>query len=188
MVEADDNEDPTTKATLEALANINFDCPICKSPLNIGSTKEKGSFYCMCTSGDCNLGWQRSAAEYAQYIHDIKLNVLPEFKYPNARVRCDDHEKTATLVRSFSKVDFIDKRLFYVCANKKDDGGKCDFVKAAEFSSRSKNAENAEAWYKMEAKKQVKSNREAKAGLAYHFQEVSKNHQQKQKGKGKKKN
>ena len=111
--------------------------------------------------------------------------MLNEFKYPHPRVRCDDHGKTATLVRSFSKVDFIDQRLFYVCANKKDEGGKCEFVKAAEFSSYSKNALNAEAWFRLEAKRQVKSNKEAKAGLAYHFQELNAS---KQKGKKQKKN
>ena len=183
--EEEEEEDPTAKATLEALSNIDFNCPICKPPLNVGSTKEKGTFYCMCSSGDCNLGWQRSAADYAKYLLDIKEKVNAEFKYPRSRVRCDDHGKTATLVRCYSKVDFIDESLFYVCANKKDEGGKCEFVKAAQFASNSKNALNAEAWYKLEAKRQVRSNKEAKAGLAYHFQELNAS---KQKAKKQKKN
>ena len=177
MYEEEEEEDLTTKATLEALSNINHECPICKSPLNVGVTKEKKSFYCMCSSGDCNLGWQKSAAEYARYITDIKVKVLPEFKYPKPKVRCEEHGKTAILVRCYSKVEFINDRFFYVCANKKDDGGKCDFIKAGEFTSGSKNATNAEAWYRMEDKKQARSNKEAKADLSYHLQEMSRSKQ-----------
>ena len=65
----EEEEDPQTKATLEALSNIDFDCPICKSSLNVGKTKEKDLFYCMCSSGDCNIGWQKGPAEYAKYIY-----------------------------------------------------------------------------------------------------------------------
>ena len=99
--------------------------------------------------------------------------MIAEFKYPHPKVRCEIHGKSATLIRCYSSNEFINQRFFYICSNKKDDGGKCDFLKAAEFSSNSKNALNAEAWYRMEDKKKVKSNKEAKAGLAYHFQELN---------------
>ena len=177
MLEDEEEEDVAAKATLEALSNINFDCPICKSSLNVGKTKEKGTFYCMCSSGDCNIGWQKGPAEYAKYLTDIKTNVCAEFKYHHPRVRCDEHGKTATLTRCYSNVDFINQRFFSICANKKDDGGKCDFVKAAEFASNSKNALNAEEWFRLEDKKKVKGTKEAKAGLAYRFQELSANKQ-----------
>ena len=85
----------------------------------------------MCSSGDCNLGWQPEEASYASYIGLIVTNVLPIFKYPKFCVRSTQHEKVATIIRCSSKVELLKNKLFFVCSKKKDDGGKCDFIQSA---------------------------------------------------------
>ena len=96
-----------------------MECPICKSKLIVGKTKEKKIFYCMCSSGGCNLGWHNGPAQWANYILAIKHNINKEFKYPNPRVRCTEHEESAILVQSFSSIALLKDRLFFIYGNKK---------------------------------------------------------------------
>ena len=126
----------------------------------------------MCSSGDCNLTWQNGPAQWANYILGIKFNILKEFRYPNPKVRCGGHDKTAGINRCNSSNRFLKDQFFFTCVNKKEDGGKCEFVKAAQFPSDSINAKNLEAWYKIEVVRQAKDNKAAKAGLSHHLQEV----------------
>ena len=70
----DEDEDEGGSAAIEALSSIEHECPICESPLNVGKTKKEKKFYCMCSSGDCNLTLQNGLAQWANYILGIKFN------------------------------------------------------------------------------------------------------------------
>ena len=127
----------------------------------MGKTKEKKLVYCMCSLGGCNLGWQNGPVQWTNYILAIKHNVNKEFKYPNPRVRCTEHEELAILVQSFSSFAVLKNRLFFICGNKKDKGGRCDFVKSADFQLGSIDGKNLAAWYRLDEKRKVKDNKQA---------------------------
>ena len=146
-------------------------CPVCDSKLNVGKTNEKDLFYVMCSSGGCNLGWQNGEAQWASYLVAIKYNVLKEYKYPNPRVRCKQHDELAVIVPSTSSNPILKGRLIYTCGITKEKGKKCDFTKSAKYPPNSQNAKNLEAWFKLDATNRAKDNKAAKAGLVYHLQE-----------------
>ena len=107
----------------------------------------------MCSSGGCNFGWQDGEAKWAAYLMAIKYNVLSQYKYPNPRVRCKEHDELAIIVSCTSKNPILTDRLIYICGVRKEKGKKNDFTKSAEVSPNSNNVKNLEAWYKIEGKK-----------------------------------
>ena len=74
----------------------------------------------MCSSGGCNLGWQNGEAQWATYLIAIKYNCLPEFKYPEPKVRCKDHGELAVLIMTTSTNEILRGQLIFTCGVKKE--------------------------------------------------------------------
>ena len=126
--EDDDNDDNGNAAAIKALSSVEHECPICKSKLHVGKSKEKGKPYVMCSSGGCTLGWQNG-----EYLMAIKFNCLPEFKYPSPKVRCKEHNKLAILIMATSANEILKGQLIFTCGVREKKEKNVDLLNLLSF-------------------------------------------------------
>ena len=169
MQEEEDDVDP-----FEGLSEVEHKCPICEYKLNIGQSTEKKKFYVMCSSGECNLGWQPEEASYASDIGLIVTNVLPIFKYPKLCVRSTQHEKVATIIRCSSKVELLKKQAFLCVFQEKGRWGKVRFYSVGQITAKYQRCEKHLGMVYIRFERKEKRQQSCQCGPHLSFTGVSK--------------
>ena len=59
------------------------------------------------------------------YLMAIKFNCLPEFKYPEPKVRCKEQSELAVLIMATSANPILKGQLIFTCGVRKEKGKKC---------------------------------------------------------------
>lgn len=105
-------------------------CGICQIPLRQGISKDKGEPYSMCDTTTCCLEWMPPHLVGAYHVL-LDEKVLPDFKPPQAPVRCIQHNALAKFVWPHrSNNPALKTAIFGVCSIKKEDnmGARCGFT------------------------------------------------------------
>lgn len=144
-------------------------CGICKQELSSGTGRESGKPFLMCQNG-CEFGWVEFSKIPKLHVQ-IENKVLPKFRAPNPRDRCNGHKKTSRLiwVQKSANNSLVDK-MFFVCAAKKEDGGKCDYLRSADHAGDA--AKKLELRYRKAIVKERKDRKNAKKAVFFNFNEA----------------
>ncbi|MEH0007977.1 MAG: hypothetical protein V6Z82_04575 [Flavobacteriales bacterium] len=109
-----------------------FRCPLCFNPM-ASKTNDDGKTGWWCPS-KCLLPWTADEKKPALYA-ELRVRVLEDFQNPNPVPYCEIHDEPCKLEvvnKEKCKDERLANKLFFTCARKNDEG-RCSFVKSAEF-------------------------------------------------------